>query len=144
MLTSFLKYLSRYKIKITQEIFLLKNNLCLKIIPLLIDYKYEQTEITLSCGGEFFAITSNREVSKGFALALTNVGVEESTLPDVKKGDTLPVGNSSIEQRQTGPPDYLSESDLITLMEKHGIGTDASIPVHINNIVQRNYVQLGK
>ncbi|CAM8890092.1 unnamed protein product [Rhodiola kirilowii] len=44
-------------------------------------------------------------------------------------------------QGYTTASDYFSESELISLMEKHGIGTDASISVHINNICERNYVQ---
>jgi DNA topoisomerase III len=36
----------------------------------------------------------------------------------------------------------LSESELIELMEKFGIGTDASMATHINNICERDYVQI--
>lgn len=40
------------------------------------------------------------------------------------------------------PPLYLSEAELISLMDKHSIGTDASIPQHIATIGERQYVKV--
>lgn len=60
----------------------------------------------------------------------------------MKDGELVPIKDVKLSEHQTCPPDYLTEAELITLMEKHGIGTDASIPVHINNISQRNYVSV--
>lgn len=65
---------------------------------------------------------------------------DNQMVPKLKKGDECTVQKVYLTEKKTGPPDYLTESELISLMEKHGIGTDASIPTHINNIVQRNYV----
>lgn len=64
-------------------------------------------------------------------------------LPNFSINEKLPIQEVKMTEHQTSPPDYLTEAELITLMEKHGIGTDASIPVHINNVCQRNYVTVG-
>ena len=66
----------------------------------------------------------------------------DESLPALNQDSKLTVKDVKLAERQTSPPGYLTESDLITLMEKHGIGTDASIPVHINNICTRNYVSI--
>jgi hypothetical protein len=51
-------------------------------------------------------------------------------------------GTHNYVQGKTSSPEYLTESDLIGLMEQHGIGTDASIAVHVHNVCERGYVRI--
>lgn len=44
-------------------------------------------------------------------------------------------------QGRTTAPELLKEEDLISLMHKEGIGTDATIAEHITTIQKRNYAE---
>ena len=67
---------------------------------------------------------------------------EDTILPEFKVNQILPVIGSRMVEGRTEAPGYLTEANLIGRMEKNGIGTDASIATHINNIILRNYVTL--
>jgi DNA topoisomerase-3 len=45
-----------------------------------------------------------------------------------------------VKNGSTTKPKMLTEADLITLMDKSGIGTDATIHEHIKKILEREYV----
>ncbi|PNT64880.1 hypothetical protein BRADI_4g34290v3 [Brachypodium distachyon] len=107
------------------------------------DCRYTRTAVEFTSGGEIFRCVGHRVTSKGFTSIMPWLAVAENNLPTFKNGDTVSIHKVDIYEGSTTPPDYLSESELISLMEKNGIGTDASIPVHINNISERNYVQVN-
>ena len=54
----------------------------------------------------------------------------------------VPVTTIRLIESKTEPPPFMTEADLIAMMEKHGIGTDASIPQHIANICERDYCKV--
>lgn len=95
-------------------------------------------------GREMFTKTGAVITYAGFSKFMTWISVAEGYLSStIRVSDEFSITEAKIVEKKTSPPDYLTESDLISLMEKHGIGTDASIPTHINNICTRNYVQIG-
>ncbi|CAH8847266.1 unnamed protein product [Trichobilharzia szidati] len=115
------------------------------IATIMPDCCYEQTQVTVSVGdGELFTISGVKVVQPGFTRILTWQAMEDKPLPKslVQGYHFELLDEPTLVEGQTGPPDYLTEAELITAMERHGIGTDASIPTHIENIVQRGYVQL--
>ena len=59
-----------------------------------------------------------------------------------KPGDHAEVCSSDLTEGITQPPPYLKEYELIDAMDKNGIGTDASIATHVQNICDRRYVRV--
>ncbi|CAK8567137.1 unnamed protein product [Lathyrus sativus] len=106
------------------------------------DCKYVRKKVEFSVGGESFHCTGQHVITKGFTAIMPWLAINDKSIPSFTKGQKIKVSKVELYEGNTTPPDFLTESELISLMEKNGIGTDASIPVHINNICERNYVQV--
>lgn len=55
-------------------------------------------------------------------------------------GQTFEPTDLSMRDGQTTAPNLLTEAELIGMMDKHGIGTDATHAEHINTIIEREYI----
>ncbi|ORX62280.1 prokaryotic type I DNA topoisomerase [Hesseltinella vesiculosa] len=105
--------------------------------------KYTSTHVIVSVGPEKFECKGSQVTSPGFSSVMHWITKSDEYIPEFNKGEILAVKAIQMTEGKTSAPDYLTEAELIGLMEQNGIGTDASIPTHINNICQRNYVQVS-
>ncbi|OLQ13062.1 DNA topoisomerase 3-beta-1 [Symbiodinium microadriaticum] len=124
------------------------------IASLMPDVEYDEKALIVNVGGEDFAYTFHEMRERGFLFAMPwkskdlNLNEIDWAMPRLAPGSPLRVEEVWVESDFTKPPDYLpgahnrKESELVALMDKHGIGTDASIPQHVENICNRNYVMV--
>ncbi|WPJ63553.1 hypothetical protein SMAC4_00168 [Sordaria macrospora] len=63
-------------------------------------------------------------------------------LPRFTVGETFEPTEAMMTEGKTTAPNYLTEADLIALMDANGIGTDATMAQHIEKIKERQYVSV--
>jgi len=108
------------------------------------DCVVEQRALVLEAGGELFDACSCVVKRAGWTEAMPWRAPAETRFANVNVNETLAVAGVALEPGLTSPPPRMTESELIGLMEAHGIGTDASIPSHIHNVEKRRYVAIDQ
>ncbi len=103
---------------------------------------YEKQRVVVRVGGLDLVAEGRRTISEGYWEIYPYERIEDSPIPRVEVGATVRVVNVEVEERETKPPDYLSEAELLALMKRHGIGTDATMQEHIHTNVRRGYMSI--
>ncbi|KAL5473608.1 hypothetical protein EMCRGX_G028112 [Ephydatia muelleri] len=96
-------------------------------------------EIELEAG-ERFSAQGLMIIAKNYLNVFPYDRWSAKTIPTYQLHSTFQPTSIEMMDGQTTPPPLLKEADLIALMEKHGIGTDATHAEHIETIKSRNYV----
>jgi DNA topoisomerase-3 len=105
------------------------------------DAVYEIVTARIKFGDRMFNYKTKRLVSQGFLKYKPKKNGEEAQgSVRLVQGEVVELESVQISEAYTAPPGKITESELLGLMEKYHIGTDASMATHINNIIRRSYV----
>lgn len=105
------------------------------------DAKGETTTVEIKYGDEIFGAHGLTVLERNYLDVYPYDKWESSRkLPQLTMGETFVPNEAKMREGKTGPPGYMTEPELLALMEANGIGTDATMAEHIAKIKQRNYV----
>ncbi len=99
----------------------------------------------IDLGGVEFSASGRQVLRRGFLDIFPYQQVAEDPLPRLAAGERLRVLEVKLREGKTSPPPRMTESELLGVMEAHGIGTDATRATFPSLIVSRGYaVKTGK
>ena len=102
----------------------------------------ELTQIEITLGTEVFKASGLRVIERNYLDVYPYDKWESSQqLPEFSLGETFVPSEAKMIDGVTTAPGFLTEPELIALMDANGIGSDATMADHISKIKERDYVQ---
>lgn len=106
------------------------------------DAKGEATDVEIDYGEEMFRTHGLTVLQRNYLDVYPYDKWESSQqLPQFAVGESFVPAEAKMNEGKTTPPGYLTEPELIALMDANGIGTDATMADHIAKIKDREYVK---
>ncbi|KAJ1770695.1 DNA topoisomerase 3-alpha [Coemansia sp. RSA 1843] len=102
--------------------------------------KGQATEVEALIAGEQFSAKGLMIIARNYLDIYPYDRWSESTVPVYTQGDTFEPTTLEMRTGSTTAPKLLSFADLVDIMDKNGIGTDATHADHIKKIIDREYV----
>eukprot|EP00548_Thalassiothrix_antarctica_P008807 CAMPEP_0194152402 /NCGR_PEP_ID=MMETSP0152-20130528/52128_1 /TAXON_ID=1049557 /ORGANISM="Thalassiothrix antarctica, Strain L6-D1" /LENGTH=782 /DNA_ID=CAMNT_0038856867 /DNA_START=182 /DNA_END=2531 /DNA_ORIENTATION=+ len=102
----------------------------------------KETTITLDMGSETFTAKGLMILERNWLEIYSPYerwSTGQGQLPHLEVGSRIIPTSLLLQEGRTAPPQLLSEAELIALMDRNGIGTDATIASHIQTIQDRSY-----
>ncbi|NXF88234.1 TOP3A topoisomerase, partial [Eubucco bourcierii] len=106
------------------------------------DAKGQETTVEIDIVNERFIAQGLMILARNYLEVYPYEKWSDKVIPVYQKGSRFQPTTVEMVDGETSPPLLLTEADLIALMEKHGIGTDATHAEHIETIKTRMYVGL--
>lgn len=105
------------------------------------DAKGQSTEIEIQYGDEMFHANGLIVLERNYLDVYVYDKWESSQqLPKFENGELFEPTEAKITEGKTTAPNYLTEPELIGLMDANGIGTDATMAEHVAKVKDRDYV----
>uniref|UniRef100_A0A3P8PWW5 DNA topoisomerase n=1 Tax=Astatotilapia calliptera TaxID=8154 RepID=A0A3P8PWW5_ASTCA len=102
----------------------------------------QETVVDIDIAQEKFSVSGLMIIARNYLDVYPYDRWSTKVIPVYEQGSQFQPSAIEMVDGQTSPPQLLTEADLISLMEKHGIGTDATHADHIETIKSRMYVGL--
>ena len=92
-----------------------------------------ETEARLDCGGNAFSAKGKTILHMGWRAYTEKGKQDNTTLPELSEGQTLPVSSCAVREGKTTPPKHFTEDTLLSAMET--AGANYRVPTKSNDFV---------